>query len=81
MKTSSNVVGNSYDEDNFLQKLILAYTQASRLRKAFANNSTAKLKLSKTQLQKIRKSGEFVGRLSRPLIKTGLPLIGKYLNH
>ena len=39
------------------------------------------LKFSKTQLSMIKQLGEFQGRLLGPLIKTGLPLIGNYLNH
>ena len=46
-----------------------------RLHKAFANNSSANVKLSKTQLHKIRQSGGFLGRLLGPLLKTGLPLV------
>ena len=49
----SNVVGNSNDETNFIYKLLLTNTQASRLRRAFANNSSANIKLSKSQLHKI----------------------------
>ena len=33
------------------------------------------IKLSKTQLSKMIQLGEFLGRLLRPLLKTGLPLI------
>ena len=44
-----------------------------RLGKAFANNSLANTKLSKTQLFKIMQSGGFLGRLLGPLLKTGLP--------
>ena len=33
------------------------------------------MKLSKTQLHKIRQSRGFLGRLLGPLLKTGLPLI------
>ena len=47
---SSNVVGGSNDKNNFLQKLLLNNIQVSKLRKAFANNSPANIKLSKTQL-------------------------------
>ena len=65
-KISSNVVGDSNDENNFQHKLLLTNTQVSRLRKAFANGSSAK----------IGQSGEFLGRLLGPLLKTGLPLIG-----
>ena len=54
-------------------------TQVSRLCKAFANNSLANIKLSKTWLHKIGQSGGFLGRLLGPLLKTGLPLIGNVL--
>ena len=60
-------------------KLLLTITQVSKLRKAFANSSSANMKLSKTQLQKIEQSGGVLGRLLGPLLKTGLPLIGNLL--
>ena len=53
LKVSSNVVGDSNDENNFSHKLLLSNTQILRIRKAFANNSSANIKLSKTQLHKI----------------------------
>ena len=52
-KSSSNVVGDSNDEDNFLHNWLLTNTQVSRLYKAFENGSSANIKLPKTQLQKI----------------------------
>ena len=55
--------------------MLLTNTQVSKLRKAFANNSSANIKLSKTQLHKIRQSGAFSGRLLGPLLKTGLILM------
>ena len=79
MKISLNVVSDSNDENDFLHKLLLTNTQVSKLRKAFANNSSANIKLSQTQLHKIRKSGEFLGILLGPSLKTGLPLIGNVL--
>ena len=42
--------------------------------KAFANHLSTDIKLSKTQLSKMIKSGGFLGRLHGPLLKTGLPL-------
>ena len=60
MKISSNVVGDSNDENNFSHKLLLTNTQVSRLRKAFANNSLVNIKLSKFQLQKTGQSGDFL---------------------
>ena len=59
--------------------MLLTNTQVSKLRKAFANNSSANIKLSKTQLHEIGQSGGFLGRPLGPLLKTGLPLIGNVL--
>ena len=76
---SSNIIGDSDDGNNFPHELLLSNTQVSRLCKAFANNSSANIKLSKTQLHKIGQPGGFLGRLLGPLLKTGLPLIGNVL--
>ena len=61
LKHSSNAFGDPNDENNFPHKLLLTNTRVSRLRKAFANNSSAKIKLSKTQLHIIGQSGRFLG--------------------
>ena len=58
---------------------MLANTQVSRPRKVFANNSSTNIKLSKTEMLKIGQSGEFLGRLLGPLLKTWLSLIGNVL--
>ena len=50
-----------------------------KLCKTFANNSSANIKLSKTQLHNIGILGGFLGRLLGPLLKIGLPLIGNVL--
>ena len=76
LKISSNVAGDSNDENNFPHKLLLTNTQ---VRKAFPNNSSANIKLSKTHLHKIGQSGGFLGRLLGTLLKTGLHLIGNAL--
>ena len=47
LNLSSNVIGNSNNETNFPHKLILTDRQISKLQKAFANNSSANIKLSK----------------------------------
>ena len=52
-KILSNVVVDFNDENNFPHKLLLTNTQVSMLCKAFASNSSADIKLSKTQLHKI----------------------------
>ena len=79
LNLSSNVVGDSADENNFPHKLLLTNTQVSQNRKAFANGSSVNIKLSRTQLCKIVQSGGFSGKLLGPLIITGLPLIREAL--
>ena len=59
LNLSSNIAGDSNDERNFPHKLLLTNTQVSKLCKSFANNSSANIKLSKTQLQKIVQLGGF----------------------
>ena len=59
LKLPSNVIGESNDENNFLHKLLLTIAKVSRLRKAFANNSLANIKLSKTQLHEIGNQEDF----------------------
>ena len=54
LKISSDVVGDSNDENNFLHQLLLANRQILKLRKAFANNYSTNIKLSKTQLRQNR---------------------------
>ena len=63
------------NETNFPHKLLLTNRQVSNVRKAFANNSSSDIKLSKTQLSKMIQSGGCLGRLLDPFLKTGLPLI------
>ena len=74
---SSNMIGDN--EANFPHKLLLTNTQVSNLCKAFANNSSANIKLSKTQLSNMIQSGGFLSRLLGPLLKTGLPLISNVI--
>ena len=69
------MIGNSEDETNFPHKLFLSNRQVSNLRKAFANHTSTNIKLSKTQLSKMKQSGGFLGRLLGPLLRTELPLI------
>ena len=53
LNLSSNLIGSFNDETNFSHKLILIDTQVSKIRKAFANSSSANIKFSKSQLHKI----------------------------
>ena len=51
LRLSPNIIRNN--ETNFSHKLLLTDRQVSNIRIAFANNSSADIKLSKTQLSKI----------------------------
>ena len=55
-----NMIGSSDDETNFSHKLLLTDRQVSNIRKAFANNSSADIKFSKTHLSKMVQSGGLV---------------------
>ena len=59
LKISSNIVWDSDDDNNFPHKLLLTNMKVSKLRKTFANNSSANVKLSQTQLNKIGQSRGF----------------------
>ena len=75
LRLSANMIGNSDDETNFPYKLLLTNRHVATLCKAFDNNTSADLKLSKTKLSKMIELGRFLGRLLGPLLRTGLPLM------
>ena len=75
LRLSSNIIGNSDDAFNFLNKLLLTNRHVANLRKAFANHRSTDVKWSKTQLSKMIQSGGFLDRLLGPLLKTELPLM------
>ena len=77
LRLSSNMIGDS--ETNFPNQLLLTNRQVSNIRKAFANNPSIDIKLSKTQLSNMIQPGGFLGRLLGPLLKTGLPLMKNVL--
>ena len=64
------MIGNSDDNTNVPYELLLTNRQVSNLRKAFAKNTSADIKLSK-----MIQSGGFLGRLLGPLLRSGLPLM------
>ena len=78
-KLTLNLIVGSNNGNNFPHKLLLTNTQVSKFCKAFENNSSANIRLSKTHLHKIGQSGGFLGRLSGPLLKIGLPLMRNVL--
>ena len=61
------MIGDSNDETNFSHKFLLSDTQVLRLCQAFANGSSANIKLSKTQLSNMVQSRDV---LPFPLIFT-----------
>ena len=73
LRLSSNMIGD--DQSNFSQKSLLTNWQVSNLFKAFADKLSSDIKLSKTRTTKMIQSRGFLGRLLRPLLKTGLQLI------
>ena len=78
LRISSNMVGNSNDNINFLHELLLTNRQVAEIRKAFCNHSSTDIKLSKAQLSKMIQSGGFLGnslgKLAGPLMKAAMPL-------
>ena len=72
LRISSNMVGKSNDNINFPHELLLTNRQVANIRIVFANHTSIDIKLLKTQLSKMIRSGGFLGRLLGPLLKTGL---------
>ena len=77
LRISSNIIGDN--ETNCPFQLLVTNRQVANIRKAFANNSSIDIKLSKTQLSKMIQAGGFLGRFLGPLLKTGLPLISNVI--
>ena len=75
LKLSSNVAGDSNDENFLSHKLLLTNKQFPKICKAFKNGSSANIKLTKTQMHKVGQSAGFLGRRLEPLLKTVFPLI------
>ena len=67
------MIGNSNYEANFPHKLLLTNRQVANIRKAFADDTSTNIKLSKAQLTKMQKVGFL--RFLAPLLKAGLPLL------
>ena len=73
LRLLSNIISDN--ETNFPHKFLLTNRRVSNLRKAFTDNWSTDIKLSKTQLTRMIESWRFLGRLLSPLLKIGLPLI------
>ena len=63
LNLSSNVIGDSNDETIVSHKLLLTNREVLGIFKIFLKNSSANIKLSKTQLSKMVQFGGFLGRL------------------
>ena len=78
LRISSGMVANSNDNTNFPHKLLLTDRQVANIRKAFANNVSADVKFSKSQLLKMSQSerllGNLLSKLAGPLMKVAMPL-------
>ena len=72
MKIPSNICGDSNNGNNFPHNLLLTDIQVSKL---LANNSSANIILSKTQLHKIAQPGKILGSILWPLLNPVLPII------
>ena len=64
-----------FNGNDLPHELLLTTKQKIKLRNAFNNNMSTDLKLSKAEISKIIQSGGLLGRLSGPLLKTGLLLM------
>ena len=77
LRISSNVIGNSNDNTNFPNNLLLNDRQVANICKAFSNNLSRDVKFSKTQLLKMMQSGGFLAnllsKLAGPLMKVAMP--------
>ena len=67
-------------KNNFPHNLLLTCRQVSGPRKAFPNSLSKDIKLSKTQLPKITRSGRFFSRLPGLLLKVVLVLLKNVLH-
>ena len=71
-----------FHRNNLRHELLLTTRRKTKLRKAFENNMSTEIKLSKTQISKIIQSGGFLGsllsKLAGPVMKVAVPL-AKYI--
>ena len=72
-----------FDTNDLPRELLLTTRQKTKLRNAFNNNTSADIKLSKAQINKIIQSGGFLGsllsKLIGPLMKAAVHLANNVL--
>ena len=76
LNLSSNIIGDSNDENNFPHNLLLANTQVSRLRKAFSNGSSW-FKMVQNLITQNRTRTRIFRKTSRTITKTRITFNGK----
>ena len=65
----SNMIGHAYDATNFPHKLLQTNREVRIFRKAFANDLSVNLELTKTEKSKMIQSSGFFDSFLRPLMK------------
>ena len=60
LRLSPNMMGDSNDETNFLNKLLLTNRQVLSIHRSFADNSSSDIKFSKLNYQKLHKQEDFL---------------------
>ena len=78
--TTLRMNARMFNGNNLPHELLLTTRQTTKLRNAIENNLQTDIKLCKSQISKIIKSGGFLGKLHGELLKTGLPLIKSVFN-
>ena len=77
-ETTLRINFKMFDGNDLPHELLLTTRQKTKLRNAFNNNTSADIKLSKTQIAKIIQSGGFLrtllSKLAGPLMKIAVPL-------
>ena len=71
--TTLRMNAKMFNGNNLPNKLSLTTRQTTKLRNAIENNLQTDIKLSKAQISKMIQSGEFLGKILDPLLKTRLP--------
>ena len=73
--TTLTMNARMFNGNNLPHELLLTTRQTTKLRNAIEDNMSTDKKLSKAQLSKIIQSGEFLGKILGPILKTRLPLL------
>ena len=74
-RTTLRMNARMFSGNNLPHELFLTQRQITKLRNNIENNLQTDIKLSKAEISKIIQSGELLGKLLGPLLKTGLPLL------